>query len=112
MNTALKNAFDAAMAAAIHAYRQGRFARAFRHLETAHVLGQRHVLPHVVTHWWMLKIGLKRRASGEVSGQAARIVLGALGSAIGVVPSGNTGGTDIGMFKRLPVAPELEDLLR
>ena len=112
MKPALKNAFDAEMAAAVHAYRQGRFDRSFRHLETAHVLGQRHVLPHVVTHWWMLKIGLQRRSPQEVTGQAARILLGALGSAVGAVPLGNTGGTDIGMFKRLPIDRDLQDLLR
>jgi hypothetical protein len=112
MKPALKNAFDAEMAAAIRAYRQGRFDRSFSHLETAHVLGQRHVPAHVQTHWWMLKIGLKRRSLQEVSGQAARILLGALGSAVGVVPVGNTGGTNISMFKRLPIDRDLQDLLR
>lgn len=112
MKPALKIAFDAEMAAAIHAYRRGRFDRSFSHLETAHVLGQRHVLPHVVTHWWMFKIGVKRHSVRETSGQAVRIVLGALGSAVGFVPTGNTGGTNIGMFKRLPVDRELQDLLR
>lgn len=112
MKPALKNAFDAEMAAAVHAYRRGRFDRAFGHLETAHVLGQRHVLPHVATHWWMLKIGLKRRSLRETAGQAMRIALGALGSAVGIVPTGNTGGTDIGMFRRLPVDRALQDLLQ
>jgi hypothetical protein len=60
----------------------------------------------------MLKIGLKRRSLQEVSGQAARILLGALGSAVGVVPVGNTGGTNISMFKRLPIDRDLQDLLR
>ena len=93
MKVALKHAFDAEMAAAVNAYRQGRLDRSFGHLETAHVLGQRHVLPHVTTHWWMLKIGLKRRSQHETTGQAVRIALGAIGSAVGVVPAGNTGGT-------------------
>lgn len=112
MTPALKNAFDAEMAAAINAYRQGRLVRSFGHLETAHVLGQRHVLPHVITHWWMLKIGLKRRSLNEAAGQAVRIVLGALGSAVGIVPTGNTGGTNVGMFKRMPIDRELQDLMR
>jgi hypothetical protein len=60
----------------------------------------------------MLKIGLKRHSLREVSGQAARIALGALGSAVGVVPVGNTGGTDISMFKRLPIDPDLQNLLQ
>jgi Protein of unknown function (DUF3703) len=111
MKKALKQAFEAEMAAAAARYRKGQLVRAFRHLEVAHVLGQGHVLPHVRSHWWMLKIGMRRRSVREVTGQAVRIALGALGSAVGVVPVGNTGGTDISMFRRLPIAPELRALL-
>ena len=41
-------------------------------------------------------------------GQIVRIVLGTLGSAVGLVPVGNTGGTNVSMFKRMPIAPELQ----
>ena len=44
-------------------------------------------------------------------GQTVRILLGILGSAVGVVPVGNTGGTDIGMFKRMPIDPELQNII-
>jgi hypothetical protein len=111
MNPGLKNAFDGEMAAANRCYRKGRLDQAFRHLETAHVLGQRYVVPHVQTHWLMLKIGLRRHSAREVAGQAIRIALGALGSAVGVVPTGNTGGTNIGMFKRLPLNEGIRTLL-
>jgi len=112
MKSELKAAFEAEMAVAIDLYRKGRLGQAFRHFEIAHILGQRYVVPHVVTHWWMLKIGLKRRSASEVVGQVVRIVLGALGSAVGVVPTGNTGGTNISMFKRLPIDPSLEKLVK
>lgn len=112
MNTELKQAFEAEMAAARRLFRMGRLQQAFTHLEHAHVLGQRHVVPHVRSHWLMLRIGFARRSASEVWGQAIRIVLGALGSALGVVPTGNTGGTDIGMFTRLPIAPHTAKLLR
>jgi hypothetical protein len=108
---ALKEAFEREMAEAQRLYRTGRLDQAFNHLETAHVLGQRHVMTHVRTHWLMLKIGLRRRSVPEVFGQAARIILGALGSAVGVVPIGNTGGTDISMFKRLPIAPDIAHIV-
>jgi hypothetical protein len=110
MKSALRQAFEAEMAAASHLYEKGRLDQAFKHLEVAHVLGQRHVVPHVRTHWAMLKVGLTRRSRQEVLGQAVRIVLGAVGSALGTVPVGNTGGTNIGMFKRLPVSAEIERL--
>ena len=44
-------------------------------------------------------------------GQTARIVFGMLGSAVGLVPIGNTGGSDIGMFKHLPIEPELQNVI-
>ena len=111
MKTACREAFDAEMESAIQSYRRGELAEAFRHLEVAHVLGQRAVWPHVRTHVWMLRIGWKRRQPGEIRGQLLRIVLGALGSSLGIVPAGNTGGTDVGMFQRMPVAPALRRLI-
>ena len=110
MTPALIAAIEREMAEAQRLYRAEQLDQAFKHLETAHVLGQRHVMPHVQTHWLMLKIGLRRRSVTEVLGQAVRIVLGALGSAIGVVPVGNTGGTNISMFQRLPIAPDISHI--
>lgn len=112
MNSELRQAFDAEMTAAIHLYEEGNLANAFLHLEVAHVLGQRYIAPHVTTHYWMLKIGLNRRSMPEVLGQVLRMFLGALGSAVGLAPVGNTGGTNISMFKRLPVDPSVEKLIR
>lgn len=111
MNPRLRQAFNAEMKAAVDFYTKREFGRAFEHLETAHVLGQRYVVPHVTTHYWMLRIGMKRRSLPEVWGQFLRIVLGALGSAFGIVPVGNTGGTNINMFKRLPVDPCVKELI-
>lgn len=111
MHPDLRRAYQDEMAAARHCYHAGSEAAAMVHLERAHILGQRHVAPHVATHYWMLKIGLRRRAPRQVAGQLLRIVLGALGSALGIVPIGNTGGTDIGMFRRLPLDPALRRLL-
>lgn len=111
MKAELKRAFDSEMAAAQNRYDRGQFDQAYKHLEVAHVLGQRYVVPHIVTHWGMLQIGLKRRSPNEVIGQGVRIVLGAIGSAVGVVPIGNTGGTNISMFKRLPIDPAIRNLV-
>lgn len=111
MRSELKLAFEREMGAAIILYRMGRHGEAFGHLETAHILGQLHVVPHVRSHWWMLRIGLKRRAIAEVWGQAVRIVLGALGSALGAVPKGNPGGTNVSMFAEFPVEPRVVALI-
>lgn len=104
-------AFEMEMASAGRLIRAGHLDHAMRHLERAHVLGQRKVMPHVRSHWGMLRIALRRHAPAEAFGQAVRIVLGALGSAVGMVPVGNTGGTDISMFARLPIDPELAALI-
>ena len=111
MNTLLKQAFDAEMATSRLHLKEDRLNEAFRHLERAHVLGQRYVIPHVQVHWLMLRIGIKRHSASEIMGQAIRIAIGALGSAIGLVPIGNTGGTNISMFKRLPIASDIAPLL-
>lgn len=86
---------------------RGNLDGAFVHLERAHVLGQRHVRWHVLTHWLMLQIAIRRHQGISAAGQAARIVLGAIGSALGRVPTGNTGGSDVSMFARLPISPDL-----
>jgi hypothetical protein len=111
MHAAIGDTFHSEIMEAKRLMSSGSLDDAFMHLERAHVLGQRHVVPHVQAHWLMLRIGLSRRSFAEVLGQSIRIVLGALGSAIGVVPTGNTGGTNVSMFKRLPIDPELEKLL-
>ena len=111
MHAALEKRFRSEIAQARRLLKSGSLDEAFEHLQRAHVLGQRYIVPHIQAHWLMLRIGVARRAVAEVLGQAARIVLGALGSAVGVVPTGNTGGTDISMFKRLPIDPELEKAL-
>ena len=88
MHVTLESKFHSEIMEAKRLMSSGSLEEAFTHLERAHVLGQRYVVPHVQAHWLMLKIGLSRRSITEVFGQAVRILLGALGSVIGVVPTG------------------------
>ncbi len=108
MSPELKAAFEAEMQAAQREFRSGALSRAMRHLETAHVLGQYYVLPHVRSHWAMLQVALRRRARQDAWGQVLRILLGALGSAAGKVPRGNTGGSNVSMFRPMPIPAHLE----
>ena len=89
----------------------GDLERAFHHLERAHVIGQKFVGAHAQTHWLMFRLEVRRRRVVAAFGQAVRLVLGVIGSAVGVVPVGNTGGSDISMFKRLPIAPDLQEII-
>jgi hypothetical protein len=85
--------------------------KAFAHLERAHVLGQWYVRSHLIAHSGMLRIGWRRRDLREIFGQPIRIPGGMIGSAIGRVPRGNTGGANVSAFRPLPIPPDLRDLL-
>jgi Cdc6-like AAA superfamily ATPase len=54
MHPALRDAFEAELRQAAAAERGGDATRAFRHLERAHVLSQRHTVAHVRAHLRML----------------------------------------------------------
>jgi hypothetical protein len=87
---------------------QGDAAEAFRCLERAHVLGQPSTRLHVRVHWLMLRWALRHRRGGEAAGQVLRIVGATTKTALGWVPRGNTGGTAVGAFRRLPILPDLQ----
>jgi len=112
MHPTLKAAFDAEMQGARQALAGDRLAEAFTHLERAHVLGQWYVSTHAVTHLHMLRIGWRRRDLREILGQLLRIPGGMIGSAIGRVPRGNTGGANVSATRPLPIPQDLRDLLR
>jgi hypothetical protein len=99
------------MADGTRLYEQARYADAFRRFERAHVLGQRFVIPHTRTHVWMLRIGWKTRSVREILGQLIRIPGGIVGSALGLVPVGNTGGSNVPAMKRLSIPDDLKQYL-
>ena len=111
MNLVQRSVFNSEIAQAKSLIATGDLGAGFAHLERAHVIGQAFVVPHVTTHCLMLQVELRRRRPAAVLGQGIRIVLGALGSAVGVVPTGNTGGTNISMFKRMPIDTELQSII-
>jgi hypothetical protein len=111
MNPVRSVAFDHEIAQAKELIARGELEAGFSHLERAHIIGQAFVVPHATSHWLMLKVEFRRRRVMAAFGQIVRIVLGILGSAVGVVPVGNTGGTDISMFKRMPIEPELQNIM-
>jgi Protein of unknown function (DUF3703) len=111
MNPVLSAAYENEIALAKELIARDELEPGYAHLGRAHVIGQAFVVPHARSHWLMLKVELRRKRASAAFGQVLRIVLGVLGSAVGVVPVGNTGASDIGMFKRLPIAPELRNII-
>lgn len=93
--------------AALRAEARGEFDAAFRCLERAHVLGQSSTRLHARVHWLMLRWAMRQHLGGEAMGQLLRLIAAATKTAIGWVPQGNTGGTDAGAFRPMPIAPAL-----
>jgi hypothetical protein len=111
MNAAHQELLSRELSTARRLIRDAKYQDAFRHLERAHILGQAQPRWHVVSHWLMLKVALHRGEMSAALGQAIRMVLGALGSIIGRVPIGNTGGSDVSMFRRMPIPADLLEIM-
>ena len=90
---------------------RGDFARGFRHLERAHVLGQASTREHVRVHGCMLLWALRRQEWSNIPGQAFRIVGAATMTALGLVPHGNTGGSNVNPFLPMPIPSDLAQLI-
>lgn len=103
--------FTEALAEARRLETAGEHARAWRTLERAHVLSQRHAGPHVLVHLRMIGLAWRRRAWPEVAGQLPRVLLAAPGSWLGRAPIGNTGGANVGIFEPMPIPDDLQPIL-
>lgn len=84
---------------------------AFAHLERAHVLGQSSTREHVRVHWAMLRWGMQHRDQREVFGQLFRLIGALTKTAVALVPTGNTGGSNISPFRKMPISAELQTLI-
>ena len=99
------------LAAANACEKREDFAASFRHLERAHVLAQASTGDHVRVHWRMLLWAVRQRKTHEITGQILRIAGAATKTAIGLVPRGNTGGSNVSPFRRMPIPEDLAILL-
>ncbi|MCF2856947.1 DUF3703 domain-containing protein [Pseudoalteromonas sp. SMS1] len=111
MNQKLKGAFNDEMNIAKKYYATKQFTLCFKHLERAHILAQKYVIPHTLSHWWMLKVGLTTADKKEIAGQCTRIVASILFSRLWV-PVGNTGGSNVSALKKMPIPDDLKTLLK
>ena len=111
MRDGVRNAaFEKEIALAKELIARDELGASSSHLERAMSLaGARRA--HARSHGLMLLFEASAKAPIAAVGQVVRLVLGILGSAVGKVPVGNTGGSDISMFKRMPIAPELQDII-
>ena len=94
------------------AYARNAPHKAFRHLENAHVLGQYSTYYHTLVHLKMLGHGLRYKSAKEIIGQVIRIVGALTKTAIGLLPTGNTGGSNVSAFKPMPLSPRHARLMQ
>jgi hypothetical protein len=106
MKPTLAAAFRREMDAARAAWAAGDADTAFGFLERAHILGQRHLVPHILTHLWMLRVGWHQGDGREIFGQLLRLVATLPGALFGWVPVGNTGGANVSALQPMPMPPE------
>ena len=83
------------------------YKTSFYHFENAHILGQKHLIRHTISHYWMLIFGIKTKDKKEIMGQFFRILASLLFTLIWV-PKGNTGGTNISPIKPIAIRKELQ----
>lgn len=89
----------------------GRHLQGFHHLERAHVLGQESTVLHVRVHVRMLLWAVRNRVPKEFWGQLLRITGAATKTAIGWIPTGNTGGSNVSPIKPMQIAGDLQEIL-
>jgi hypothetical protein len=104
---AIRSFVQAELSAAEESERAGDPAGSIRHLERAHVLGQASTFEHVRVHLRMLAWGVRHRRGGEVFGQLTRLVGAVALTGPGLVPHGNTGGSDVSPLKAMAIPEDL-----
>ena len=89
----------------------GNVTEAFSYLERAHILSQYSTRLHTLVHFEMLKWAVRRRDLKEGLGQLLRIGGSLTKTAIGFIPTGNTGGSNVSPFKPMPLPDDLRDII-
>lgn len=97
------------------AYRRARSrnekARAWHHLERAHILGQLRMGLHINSHLHMLGYAIHSRQPREVLGQVMRLFLAPLGNMTGRLPWGNNGRSHVSAFIEMDIPDDLKPIV-
>ncbi|SFT37701.1 Protein of unknown function [Lishizhenia tianjinensis] len=107
----LKKHFVAEINAAQLAFDNNDLQKSWRHLERAHILGQRYPFTHNLAHWKMLVFGIRIKNFKEIIGQIPRLITGGVKSFVGKVPVGNPGGSNVHPLKPFPIPEDLALIL-
>ncbi|GEA11033.1 DUF3703 domain-containing protein [Alteromonas sp. KUL49] len=99
------------LASAERARLQGDLETEFKYLEDAHVLGQQSTYFHTLVHWRMFVFGWRQRSIKEMLGQTLRLVGALTKTFLGLLPTGNTGGSNVSAFKPMSISKENQAIL-
>ena len=89
----------------------GNTEEAWRHLERAHIVAQGMLVPHIYSHWRMLRLAVSTSDVREILGQLTRLALAPLGNLTGRLPIGNTGRSDVSAFAQMDIPADLQSIL-
>lgn len=108
---ALRPHVELELAAARTARRERDVARAWVHLERAHILSQPSARLHTRVHVVMLVVAFTAFDVREIWGQLVRLAVAGIGSLLGRYPLGNTGRARAPINAPMPIPPDLEQIL-
>jgi hypothetical protein len=109
---ALETAWSTEIEAARAMLKAGDAAGEWRALERAHILSQPMAVPHVRTHFLMIRYATRHRDFRELAGQLFRLIVAGPGSFTGRYPAGNTGGANVSAFAAMPIPEDLSAFLQ
>lgn len=90
----------------------GEHEVAWKLLEEAHIFSQSYIALHMYVHWEMLRLAFKEQDSVEIIGQIIRFVLAGPASLFRLYPEGNTGRSDVGIFKKMDLPKRISEKMK
>lgn len=93
-------------------YSKNNLSEAWKHLERAHILGQKYPFEHSFVHWKMLQFGFKIKSIKEIFGQIPRLIFGGVKSFVGKIPVGNPGGANVPPLRPFPIDRDLQNIFK
>ncbi len=89
------------------ARRLGEVSVAWAALEREHIIGQPYLGAHFRCHLSMLGFAIELRDWRELRGQILRLLLAPLGNALGRLPVGNNGRSNVSAFAPMEIPADL-----
>ncbi len=93
-------------------YEKSEIEKSWAKLAEAHIISQPFAGLHTLVHWQMLNLAIREKNLTEVFGQLLRLFVAAPGSVLKKYPLGNSGRSNVNMFKPQPIDSELQEKIK